>query len=74
LEIINSLYGTKSITTLDNLICINCKSDYKVEMHHIRAMKDLNPKISYFDKLMVKAKRKQIALCRECHMKLHYKK
>jgi thymidine kinase len=73
LEIINNLYGAKSISTLDNLICSKCKYNYRVEMHHVRAMKDLNPKLSHFDKLMVRANRKQIALCRECHMELHRK-
>ena len=40
-------------------------------MHHIRAMKNLNPKLSYMDKLMVKANRKQIPLCKICHIKKH---
>jgi hypothetical protein len=40
-------------------------------MHHIRAMKDLKPNKSWVDKLMMKAKRKQIPLCRVCHMKKH---
>jgi hypothetical protein len=73
-EIINSLYSIKSIATLDNLACKNCGSKYRVEMHHVRALKDLNPKLSHFDKLMVQAKRKQIPLCRKCHMILHLRK
>jgi Type II intron maturase/AI2M/AI1M-like, HNH endonuclease len=70
-EVINSLYGTKSLSTLENLTCSKCGSNYRVEMHHIRALKDLNPKVSHFDRLMIRAKRKQLALCRECHMELH---
>jgi group II intron reverse transcriptase/maturase len=69
--IIKALYGSVSITTLDNLECTNCGSDYRVEMHHVRHMKDLNPKLSSLDKLMVRANRKQIPLCRDCHMKHH---
>jgi len=64
----------KSIARLENLMCKSCGSDYKVEMHHIRALKDLNPKLKSIDKIMASIKRKQIPLCRECHMKLHHSK
>jgi hypothetical protein len=63
---------TKSIARLDNLSCIKCGSDFKVEMHHVRAMKDLDPKISGVDRLMIRANRKQIPLCRPCHLKYHF--
>jgi len=63
---------TKSIARLDNLTCAICQSDFKVEMHHVRAMKDLNPKISGVDRLMIERRRKQIPLCRPCHMKHHF--
>jgi group II intron reverse transcriptase/maturase len=69
--IIRALYGSKSIASLDELICHVCGSEYRVEMHHVRALKDLNPKLSLIDKLMASRRRKQIALCRECHMKRH---
>jgi len=71
--IITSLYGSKSIASLEELKSSVCGSDYRVEMHHVRVMKDLNPKKmeSYIDKLMVKANRKQIPLCRSCHMAKH---
>jgi len=69
---IHTLYmKDKSLATLNNLNCSKCGSNYRVEMHHIRAMKNLNPKIDGIDKLMIKANRKQIPLCRECHMKKH---
>nr|QKQ12916.1 Cox3 [Sparassis crispa] len=74
IEIITNLYVThKSLATLAGLECKACGSSYRVEMHHIRMMKDLNPKLNTIDKLMVKANRKQIPLCRSCHMKLHRK-
>lgn len=63
-----------SKATLENLQCAVCESGYRVEMHHIRMMKDLNPKISFVDRLMAKRRRKQIPLCRECHVKHHKKK
>jgi hypothetical protein len=68
------LYASKSIATFDNLACEACGSNYRVEMHHVRALKDLNPKLSFIDKLMVRANRKQIPLCRKCHMTYHRKR
>jgi group II intron reverse transcriptase/maturase len=71
-ENITGLYSqSKSIATLFNLACRSCGSYYRVEMHHVRAMKDLNPKVSHIDRLMVKSNRKQIPLCRKCHMIKH---
>lgn len=70
--VITTMYGSKSLATLDGLVCNNCGSDYRVEMHHVRALKDLNPKLSAIDRLMASRRRKQIALCRECHMKKHH--
>ena len=34
-------------------------------------MKDLSPKTKTLDKLMAQANRKQVPLCRYCHMKYH---
>jgi group II intron reverse transcriptase/maturase len=41
-----------SKTSLEGLTCSVCNSDYWVEMHHIRMMKDLNPKANAVDKIM----------------------
>jgi hypothetical protein len=60
-----------STASLEGLRCINCGSNYRVEMHHIRKMKDLNPKISRVDKLRSRINRKQIPLCRSCHLAKH---
>lgn len=62
---------TISLANLDNLKCELCSSIHRIEMHHVRMMKDLSPKTKYLDKLMAHANRKQIPLCRECHMKYH---
>lgn len=62
---------TISLANLDNLKCILCSSSYRIEMHHIRMMKDLSSKTKTLDKLMVHANRKQVPLCRDCHMKYH---
>ena len=73
--LITTLYADKiSLASLDNLECAICESDYRVEMHHVRMLKDLNPKISKIDQLMAKRCRKQIPLCRKCHMEHHFPK
>ena len=69
--VIKALYGSVSLASLDSLKCSICDSEYKVEMHHIRHMKDLNPGLGLVDRLMIRQKRKQIPLCRECHMSYH---
>lgn len=63
--------NTKSLANLDNLKCSICYSNYRVEMHHIRMMKNLSPKTKSLDALMARANRKQMPLCRSCHMKYH---
>lgn len=69
---IKALYASEfSLANLDKLICSVCKSDYKVEMHHIREMKDIKHKYGTLDYLMAKRNRKQIPVCRDCHMKYH---
>lgn len=60
-----------SRASLENLVCVICESEYRVEMHHVRMMKDLNPKARLTDKIMAKRNRKQIPLCRSCHIKHH---
>lgn len=69
--VIKALYGSVSLASLDGLSCSVCGSDYRVEMHHVRHMKDLNPKMGTVDKLMIRQNRKQLPLCRECHMSYH---
>lgn len=69
--VIGALFQEKSTATLDKLNCKVCGSDYRVELHHIRAMKDLNPKLSYMDRVMVRVNRKRIPLCRRGHMLKH---
>jgi hypothetical protein len=63
-----------SEASLKGLSCSICGSTYRVEMHHIRKMKDLNPNLSSVDRLMAQLQRKQIPLCRSCHLEKHRKK
>ena len=69
--VVGAMYQEKTTTTMDNLKCSVYDSDYRVEMHHVRPMKNLNPKLSYMDRLMVRINRKRIPLCRKCHMLNH---
>ncbi len=69
---LKALYSSGlSKASLDGLACSKCGSDVRVEMHHVRMLADLNPKLSEVDKIMVKKRRKQVPLCRPCHMEHH---
>jgi hypothetical protein len=71
---IKALYATElSLANLDKLICSICKSDFKVEMHYLikSKMKNIKHKHGTLDYLMAKRNRKQIPVCRDCHMKHH---
>jgi len=71
---ITSLFAlSKSKARLYGLSCAACGSTEFVEMHRIIAMKDLNPRLSHIDKIMVIMNRKQLPLCRTCHNKKHSK-
>ena len=70
---IPALYADSiSLATVLAHKCMICKSDYRVEMHHIKQLKDISHKKGGLDYLMSKARRKQIPLCRSCHMQYHY--
>nr|YP_009574382.1 hypothetical protein [Arthrobotrys musiformis]QBM31499.1 hypothetical protein [Arthrobotrys musiformis]QBM31649.1 hypothetical protein [Arthrobotrys musiformis] len=69
--VIGRMFQEKTNRPFSELTCSVCESNYRVEFHHVRAMKNLNTKISYIDKLMVKANRKRIPLCRTCHLERH---
>jgi group II intron reverse transcriptase/maturase len=70
--IIKTLYAESiSIASLEDLACSVCDSEHRVEMHHVRHLKDLNPKLSKIDALMAKRRLKQIPLCRKCHLEYH---
>lgn len=50
--------------------CEICGSINKLDMHHIRKLKDLKGKKGW-EKIMIARKRKTIAVCEECHTKIH---
>nr|ATI20252.1 group II intron reverse transcriptase/maturase [Juglanconis oblonga] len=59
-----------TISSLD-MACANCGSEERVEMHHLRHIRTINVKLSPFDKMMARINRKQVPLCRSCHIDVH---
>jgi len=56
--------------------CELCGSQHQVEVHHIRALKDLNPKgrkePPEWVVRMASRRRKTLVVCRACHEAIHY--
>lgn len=55
-------------------MCTICGSTEKIEMHHIKHLKNSNTKqktYKGFDQLVAALGRKQICVCRKCHEKIH---
>lgn len=53
------------------LACAVCSSTYKIEMHHVRMLKDLHRRSDPISLAMAARKRKQVPLCRAHHMGVH---
>ena len=67
------VYHANSTSLIDRLKaekCEICGATEKLDMHHVRKLKALDGK-GYADKLMIARRRKTIALCRSCHLKVH---
>ena len=54
-----------------SLPCAYCQSQDQVEMHHIKHIKKINVKLSSFDLMIARLNRKQVPLCKTCHVKVH---
>jgi hypothetical protein len=58
--------------------CELCGLQEDVEVHHIRALKDLQQKgraeVPNWVKLMAARHRKTLVVCRDCHMAIHHGK
>lgn len=56
-------------------ICEVCGSEDKIEVHHVRKLKDLYGKRAkdrpFWKKVMIAKRRKTLVLCHECHVNLH---
>ena len=74
---IDKLPTTEKFTARTSLVdrlkaekCEWCGSNDKLEMHHVRKLKDLKGK-ALWEKHMIERQRKTMALCASCHVKLH---
>ena len=64
------------VERLLNDTCEVCEAKEKVQMHHIRKLRDLNQKgkreMPLWMKIMIARKRKSIPLCKTCHDDIHH--
>jgi type II intron maturase/AI2M/AI1M-like HNH endonuclease len=64
------------VERLLNDTCEVCEAKEKVQMHHIRNLRDLNQKgkreMPLWMKIMIARKRKSIPLCKTCHDDIHH--
>ena len=68
----NNTKSRSSLSTrLLNNVCELCGSTKDIEMHHIRALKDIRKNKSLWAKKLSAMNRKTIAVCKECHNKIH---
>lgn len=66
------LGSTSLIDRLKSNKCEMCGAEnMPIEIHHVRKLKDLKGK-KYWERFMIARNRKTIALCRDCHIKLHH--
>ena len=62
---------TSLIDRLKGKTCEWCKAETEdIEIHHVRKLKDLSGKAEW-ERHMIARKRKTLALCHDCHVKLH---
>ena len=70
----NTVKYNSSTSLMDRLRANTCeycgKTGCKIEIHHVRKLKDLKNKNNY-ERLMIARNRKTLALCVECHKALH---
>jgi hypothetical protein len=68
----NITYWLPRTSALLDRPCYVCNSKENVEMHHVKKLKHSNlKKADYLTARMIKINRKQLPLCKECHIKLH---
>jgi hypothetical protein len=68
------LARTSLISRLQAGKCEYCgATDKPIEMHHVKKLKDLKGK-DYWEQLMIARNRKTLAVCHDCHRKIHYGK
>jgi len=69
----NSSIGNAVTSLIDRLKarqCELCGNENNLEMHHVRKLKDLKGK-EFWEVVMIAKQRKTMAVCQECHRKIH---
>lgn len=56
---------------LFNRVCASCGSEEEIQIHHVKHIKTINPKLDSMGKQMASINRKQIPLCSNCHRLVH---
>ena len=53
--------------------CLVCESNENIEIHHVRKLRDSSKSIKndYFTAMMSRMNRKQVPLCKRCHINVH---
>lgn len=73
----NTVTYRSSTSLIDRLRANKCElcgnENSMLEMHHVRKLKDLKGK-NYWEKFMIARRRKTIAVCKDCHNKIHHGK
>ncbi|WP_085917292.1 reverse transcriptase/maturase family protein [Halomonas sp. CSM-2] len=51
--------------------CVICGEPNGVAMHHVKHVRKMGKKVRGFTKLLAKINRKQIPVCKDCHLSIH---
>jgi group II intron reverse transcriptase/maturase len=62
---------TQLVDRLQANRCELCGATQQIEVHHIRAMKDVKERPEDWAKLMAAIRRKTLVVCQNCHRKIH---
>lgn len=71
----NTDFRLSTTSLMDRLKAEKCEicgaSDAPIEIHHVRKLKNLKGK-KYWERFMISRNRKTLAVCFDCHRKIHY--
>jgi len=51
--------------------CVVCGSSENIEVHHVRSLRKRPQKGNFLEDMMPKMNRKQVPLCKSCHLQVH---
>jgi group II intron reverse transcriptase/maturase len=71
---IDTVWNAKFTKSKLTAPCVICGNTTDVEMHHVRQIRDMknpNSKLDFFTRQMAAINRKQVALCKDHHIRLH---